>query len=157
MKTKTLDAGNAAPPAADSVVPLPDDCVEAVMSACVGHLGVVVSPSEKEDDVPPFADSVQGWRDFCSGFKSRIKYVLSEAGRLAPLPALLVASSVVSKVPRNAGPSDAELMDEFNSLEVLVILSSQSAYKLHLDTCCLSCIDQWFPVHSINTCLIVFD
>lgn len=94
--TSVLLTGSSSGTTVDSVVQLPDDLVAAAMRAAVKHLAATISPSDADDDLPLYMDTLSEWKDFCGAFKSRLKYILSEASRLSPSAALAVSGEMIA-------------------------------------------------------------
>ena len=93
-------------------MPVPDECLQLVMTQCVRLLHTVISPTENDADLPVYADTVAEWKDFCGAAKSTCKFVLSEAAAGAPDVALRVVLQVAqSGAPQiqavASGASDA--------------------------------------------------
>ena len=63
-------------------------------------LKVVVSPTEDENALPIYADSVAEWKDFCGDAKSTIKSVLASSSAASPE----VALRVILAVAQEGGP-----------------------------------------------------
>ena len=87
--SRTETRGRAGAPA-EAAVDIPAECLRLLMMHCVRVLHIVNNPTESEDDVPAYVDSLTDWKEFCSVAKSGIKFVLTEAASAAPETAMQV-------------------------------------------------------------------
>jgi hypothetical protein len=81
----------------DAAVDVPPDCLRLVMVHCMRILHAVNNPTDSDQLLPEFVDSITDWKELCSVTKSAIKFILSEAASAAPEDALLVMLQVLQE------------------------------------------------------------
>jgi hypothetical protein len=105
---------------------VPAECLQLVLAHCVRILHTVINPTESEDALPVYVDTVADWKDFCSAAKGTIKFVLSSMALAAPEVALRgilqIAQEGGTKVQGlQAGASAEGVALAANWLEVRVV------------------------------------
>jgi hypothetical protein len=81
----------------DAAVDVPPDCLRLVMVHCMRILHAVNNPTDSDQLLPEFVDSITDWKELCSVTKSAIKFILSEAASAAAEDALLVMLQVLQE------------------------------------------------------------
>jgi hypothetical protein len=95
------------------------------MVHCLRILHAVSSPTDNEDLLPPYVESVTDWKELCSVTKSAIKFILSEAAAAAPDEALSVLLQMLQESIPNVqavrrGAPEATIATAANRIDVRV-------------------------------------
>lgn len=84
-------------------VTMPEGALELVMRYLLQLVAAVVSPTDSEDNLPAYAESLPEWRELCGACKSAAKHVLADAATCAPALALAQAQAVVAQATEAVG------------------------------------------------------